>query len=31
VNPGALHRAPTFTVAVLVPAEDRLEFVEVPA
>ena len=31
VNPGALHRAPTFTVAVLVPAEDRLEFLEVPA
>ena len=31
VNPGALHRAPTFTVAVLVPAKDRLEFVEVPA
>ncbi|MFM8818911.1 MAG: metallophosphoesterase family protein [Phycisphaerales bacterium] len=30
VNPGALHRAPTFTVAVLVPAEDRLEFLEVP-
>jgi predicted phosphodiesterase len=31
VNPGALHRAPAFTVAVLVPSEDRLDFLEVPA
>jgi putative phosphoesterase len=31
VNPGALHRAPRFTVAALAPAEDRLEILEIPA
>jgi putative phosphoesterase len=31
VNPGALHRAPRFTVARLVPALDTLEFLEVSA
>ncbi len=28
INPGALHRARTATVAVLAPADDRLEFLE---
>ena len=31
VNPGALHRAPRFTVATLEPATDTLTVIEVPA
>lgn len=31
INPGALHRAPRFTVATLVPATGELEIIEVPA
>lgn len=30
VNPGALHRAARYTAAVLEPANDRLEIVELP-
>jgi uncharacterized protein len=30
INPGALHRAARYTAAVLEPAIDRLEFIEVP-
>lgn len=31
VNPGALHRAPRYTVALLTPLRDTLEFLEIPA
>jgi predicted phosphodiesterase len=31
LNPGALHRAPRFTVATLTPATDALNVIEVPA
>jgi predicted phosphodiesterase len=31
INPGALHRAPRFTVATLEPATDQLTILEVPA
>lgn len=31
LNPGALHRAPRFTVAALTPAADDLRVIEVPA
>ncbi len=30
INPGALHRASTFTVALLELSTDKLEFIEVP-
>lgn len=30
INPGALHRAARYTAALLDPADDRLEFVDVP-
>ncbi len=30
INPGALHRAPRYTAALLDPASDRLDLVEVP-
>lgn len=31
VNPGALHRAPRYTVALLTPSTDELEVIEIPA
>ncbi len=31
INPGALHRAPRFTVALLAPMTDMLEFIDIPA
>jgi predicted phosphodiesterase len=31
INHGALHRAPRFTVATLVPATGELQIIEVPA
>lgn len=31
INPGALHRAPRYTVALLTPATDTLEVITVPA
>ncbi len=31
INPGALHRAREYTAAVLIPAEDAVEWVNIPA